>query len=247
MTSQKDAAVKAVPGVADEAEFLLDRLDELDLESQTIFSDWNGHVYPAIARLRAALSAALPLASVEQPGPVGETLRSQIERLGQFITEEVPGEPSQSEGATDCAIRWMREALAHPGAGQPAAVAFVKTKTIEKLLSGSANGLEGIHSLLALYPHGEYTQPLYAHPGAGTVFPLYSGPVEAARETPEHGYATRLLVSLMEKHYPDRHPEWAPLPDLMGVLAQLDNMSTGLVRAPLPEQEPRPEIHKEDR
>lgn len=48
-----------------------------------------------------------------------------------------------------------------------------------------------------------------------------------------HSYATRLLVSLMEKHYPDRHPDWSPLPDLMGVLTQIDNLSTGLVRAPV--------------
>lgn len=47
------------------------------------------------------------------------------------------------------------------------------------------------------------------------------------------GYATRLLVSLMEKHYPDRSPEWAPLPDLYGVLTQIDNLSTGLSRASL--------------
>ncbi|MGN6773139.1 MAG: hypothetical protein ACTHJQ_25320 [Rhizobiaceae bacterium] len=46
------------------------------------------------------------------------------------------------------------------------------------------------------------------------------------------GYAIRLLIALMERHYPDRSPEWAPLPDLYGVLTQIDNLSTGLVRAP---------------
>ena len=35
-------------------------------------------------------------------------------------------------------------------------------------------------------------------------------------------YAKRLLVSLMDKHFPDRHPEWAPLPDLLGILTQID-------------------------
>src|SRR5690606_35207528 len=48
-----------------------------------------------------------------------------------------------------------------------------------------------------------------------------------ASECAAHSYATRLLVSLMEKHYPDRHPDWSPLPDLMGVLTQIDNLSTG--------------------
>ncbi|HEX7072953.1 MAG TPA: hypothetical protein VF226_02850 [Hyphomicrobiaceae bacterium] len=47
----------------------------------------------------------------------------------------------------------------------------------------------------------------------------------------EHRYAERLLIALMEKHYPDRSPEWAPLPDLMGILTQIDNLTTGLVRA----------------
>ena len=36
-------------------------------------------------------------------------LQSQIEGLGKFILENVPGEPSQSEGAVDCAIRILRK------------------------------------------------------------------------------------------------------------------------------------------
>jgi hypothetical protein len=36
----------------------------------------------------------------------------QIARLARFIMEEVPGEPSQSEGAVECAIRIIREFLA---------------------------------------------------------------------------------------------------------------------------------------
>lgn len=46
----------------------------------------------------------------------------------------------------------------------------------------------------------------------------------------ELGYATRLLTALVEKHYPDRSPDWFPLSDLYGVLTQIDNLSTGLVR-----------------
>lgn len=37
------------------------------------------------------------------------TPSEQIDRLAQFIMNEVPGEPSQSEGAVDCAIRVIRE------------------------------------------------------------------------------------------------------------------------------------------
>ena len=38
-----------------------------------------------------------------------ESLRKQIDRLAFFILSSVPGEPSRSEGAVDCAIRIMRE------------------------------------------------------------------------------------------------------------------------------------------
>lgn len=38
-----------------------------------------------------------------------ETLQSQVKRLAEFIMAEVPGEPSQNEGAIDCAIRIIRE------------------------------------------------------------------------------------------------------------------------------------------
>jgi len=40
-----------------------------------------------------------------------ESLRSQIDRLANFIMKEVPGEPSQSQGSVDTAIRIIRELL----------------------------------------------------------------------------------------------------------------------------------------
>jgi len=36
---------------------------------------------------------------------------SQIDQLANFIMEEVPGEPSRSDGAVDCAIRIIREMM----------------------------------------------------------------------------------------------------------------------------------------
>ena len=38
---------------------------------------------------------------------VGESLESQIDRLAKFIMNNVPGEPSQSQGAVDTAIRLL--------------------------------------------------------------------------------------------------------------------------------------------
>ena len=38
---------------------------------------------------------------------MSESLDDQIERLANWIIENIPGEPSMSEGAVDCAIRIM--------------------------------------------------------------------------------------------------------------------------------------------
>ena len=40
---------------------------------------------------------------------MSETLKSQIDRLANFILSEIPEEPSQNEGAIDTAIRIMRD------------------------------------------------------------------------------------------------------------------------------------------
>jgi hypothetical protein len=44
------------------------------------------------------------------------------------------------------------------------------------------------------------------------------------------GYAQRLATSLWEKHWKSAAPDWRPLPDLIGVLTQIDNMTAGLTR-----------------
>ena len=57
--------------------------------------------------------------------------------------------------------------------------------------------------------------------------------------TRELGYATRLAEALWEKHCKTEAPDWKPLPDLLGVLTQIDNMTTGLVRAAQAEERER--------
>ena len=54
-------------------------------------------------------------------------------------------------------------------------------------------------------------------------------------EPDAYGYASRLAVAIWEKHYKDESPQWKPLDDLLGVLTQIDNMTTGLTR-----QQPEP-------
>jgi hypothetical protein len=53
----------------------------------------------------------------------------------------------------------------------------------------------------------------------------------AAMKSRALNYATRLATLLWEKHWKDDAPDWKPLPDLLGVLTQIDNMTAGLHRA----------------
>lgn len=62
----------------------------------------------------------------------------------------------------------------------------------------------------------------------------------SAGETPTehaHRWATELAASMARKFYPEV-TQWEPLPDLLGVITQIDNMVTGLVRAPTAEAAP---------
>jgi hypothetical protein len=43
------------------------------------------------------------------------------------------------------------------------------------------------------------------------------------------GYALRLAQAIHAKHYAG-NPTWEPLPDLLGLLTQIDNMSAGMTR-----------------
>jgi hypothetical protein len=43
--------------------------------------------------------------------------------------------------------------------------------------------------------------------------------------------ARRMAIYLWDKHWKADAPDWKPLPDLLGILLQIDNMLTGLTRA----------------
>ncbi len=45
-----------------------------------------------------------------------------------------------------------------------------------------------------------------------------------------YGYASRLAISLSEKHYKHSSSDWKPLDTLIGVLTQIDNMTARLSR-----------------
>jgi hypothetical protein len=57
------------------------------------------------------------------------------------------------------------------------------------------------------------------------------------QESEAYRYAKRLAEFIWAKHYKEESPDWTPLPDVLGVLTQIDNMTCGLELAK-PEQEP---------
>lgn len=48
------------------------------------------------------------------------------------------------------------------------------------------------------------------------------------REEKTRLYADRLAVNIKLKHFSDRVPDWQPLPDTLGILTQIDSMTTGI-------------------
>jgi len=57
---------------------------------------------------------------------------------------------------------------------------------------------------------------------------VYTTPPAAEQASDEYGYAKRLAEAIWQKHYKAAAPQWKPLDDLMGVLTQIDNMTSGL-------------------
>jgi hypothetical protein len=57
------------------------------------------------------------------------------------------------------------------------------------------------------------------------------------QEPEAYGYAKRLAEFIWAKHYKNESPNWTPLPDVLGVLTQIDNMTCGLEKTKT-EQEP---------
>ena len=74
----------------------------------------------------------IPELDEDEPQPAatgageGESLESQVDRLANFIIQNIPGEPSQSQGAIDTAIRLLNPVAAMSDAlsGQEAMLAW---------------------------------------------------------------------------------------------------------------------------
>ena len=57
------------------------------------------------------------------------------------------------------------------------------------------------------------------------------------QEPDTYGYAKRLAEAIWEMHYKTIAVDWKPLPDLIGVLTQIDNMTSGLITPPVAQRQ----------
>lgn len=84
-------------------------------------------------------------AAIEQAGAAGtnDGLNEQVGRLAAFILEHVPGEPSQSEGAVDTAIRLLTQHIDRVGEIDNATAVATQDDTAHagSYFRGMANGL----------------------------------------------------------------------------------------------------------
>lgn len=96
-------------------------------------------------------------------------------------------------------------------------------EVFEEELSKSETLLCGHHHSLML-KSAETGEPLYCE-----LCDCISRRNDAEKmETEARAYAHNLAVSMYGQHYLDESPNWRPLPDLMGLLTQIDNMYAGL-------------------
>ena len=65
--------------------------------------------------------------------------KSQIDLLAEFIMAEVPGEPSKSEGAGECAIRIIRQLIAERDAARADEADTLATKDAYHMVLSAAN------------------------------------------------------------------------------------------------------------
>lgn len=107
--------------------------------------------------IRAALTAALA-----EPAGDAEPLPAQIERLASFIMEHVPGEPSQSEGAVDCAIRIIRNSLYTPPDASAIREALDKTHLAEIIYSAHGYDPAGKTENAKGEPYGAWAKAITA-------------------------------------------------------------------------------------
>lgn len=153
-------------------------------QPREILLDIIGHCFLAVAMIdRPDPSEALSIAPVSAvPAPAESPTRdnpadSQIKKLAEFIMEKVPGEPSQSAGAVDTAIRIIEE--------QQAAIVTMAQQSADKAPAGNLPETAGT-TLPDNYDTREEPNPeraLYTDDSTQTMEPVRDN-------TPSRGTAT---------------------------------------------------------
>jgi len=72
------------------------------------------------------------------------------------------------------------------------------------------------------------------------VYEAIKAALEAKDEPDAYGYAKRLAEAIWSKHYKTIAPQWEPFDELIGVLTQIDNMTSGLISKPQQEAKDEP-------
>jgi hypothetical protein len=147
------------------------------------------------------------------------------------------------------ALEPARAALASPQEQAPGAEP-VATEQIEKAVEamlkaawawGESCGVDGVGFNEKGDSHNDWMRhrAMQAKDAVYALFATPSSPGAAeAGEADALGYATRLAEAIRAKHYAEV-TQWRALPDLLGVLTQIDNMTSGLTLAKA-EAEARP-------
>ena len=112
-----------------------------------------------------------------------ETATQQIDRLADFIMQNIPGEPSQSEGAVDTAIRLLG-AAAQPGEREPVvSLAWVCDQLIPRIIDDArSEALRPLRHAIEGQQDQIASAILSYHRGSLTL----SEAVRAIRGTPDH-------------------------------------------------------------
>ncbi|HVL77613.1 MAG TPA: hypothetical protein VM406_16485 [Noviherbaspirillum sp.] len=158
-----------------------------------------------------------------------EALRKALEKelpslLGPaFIRAGVRAHDGLIDQLSSAFAQHLSRALAQQAAQEPQPVAWSETGalTVLNMTGDGPYGADDVAETIAFLNAAEIVR--------GNIVSA-AAPAKPADIEQAHRWATELAVSMARKFYPEA-PQFEPLPDLVGVISQIDNMTTGLVRA----------------
>ena len=129
----------------------------------------------------------------------------------------------------DAAIEGLKQTLAQQEPPNPWAEAVIEQLIVYHALQPKhdSDPVKAVHDLLCI-SNEIALDPRVSAPAQALID---RGRNEAQPAHDDYGSAKRLAESIYRKHYMEDAPHWKPLPDLAGVISQIDNMTTGLAKA----------------